>query len=628
MATLLTLPPTVLGLTPPGDPLLAQLRQLLRRPTAGARRPNSMDLTGLIAVLIQRPFDPTAREPIHPDDPRPWSALEAVIDLLPETDPADPVRAWPTRLEDFAHQPKAGPAWLAALLLAAGADPWQDRTAERPLGSCLETALARGDASLVLRLMSVPGAPSWAQVAQAPVASRSASSKASNGWGVCASRLSLLPIVEILLEQRVPLPEGAPHPLEHAVPPAIEAFARHGALPQNPAQGRRILNVWASRLKARQIDAATYTQWEPALLGQEPVPARATQNRKDEIQARQDLEAVVWGGGNPRFGLRGPPQRAASHWVERIAVEGLPKSYANGTWSRLSIVWMRYLQAHPRKSPYLAAWSAHEWVEPDPTGEPPAAGALSGALGFAWRPGVSINGLAVLMLWGTANDNTQEMRVNRSLLGIADPARWLSENLGHAVGFTQGVLEKAPSAALHALTKVWAQVVDNAGRAVTDPLRTTPALASALLGSLHRGFEMGAAKSLSTTAYPNGQAQLNWESPLVDVVTAVFPRDHPVRGLACPTDSAWRSVWLEVRLLEGNAAAVEKALAGTQAWPSEDLRRIERWVAHYGRLHTKSAPPPAQAQALVQVKTALSEHRLRQAWAQPQPQPSVRGPRF
>lgn len=587
MPTALTLPSAHLPPPSNADALVAHLTQVQRQPEGHTVLLEPAEARGLLSQLSQWPFDPNARVPCVA--PNRNSALRPVLahvlSRLPPTRPVPPcpAAAWPSTVDAFGaawwgawkdpDRPGGGEAvdgeWLAAVLLAAGANPWADRTPKAPWGESLPSALERGYGRLACRMMETAGGPSWDEVARMPCP------KAVNGvsgfvpktwWTAVAASPSLLPVFEQVMHHAVPWPTQGPHPLDHVAPQTLGVAARYGRLPTQATEVRRLRTAWGARLRANQIPAATFTQMEAVLAGSpdgaSPTPPDAERTR--ESQALQALTKHGW--GSQSYGLPRHPHAqspTAAQWCERVEVTGA--TAVRGTWSRLAIEWMQALrgcrqgQWDSLPAMPLQAWLANPSFDPQVN-----RGALTPAIDFEWRPGIPMAGLAWLMTHGARMDPIPKQG-NLSVLGVDDETVWTQRHLPSAVAFTQAVLQRASGKAHSNLLRVWLVAVEVA--AVRQALYAQPSETLTLFRALHNQF------------YGEGMMVDLWQrlsDPHCSRPRFARPPDVLSNHVWLATEPPWRLVEWEVGLGTRSLEWLEQtANKGLQA---SELERLEAWL--------------------------------------------------
>lgn len=615
----------------------------------------------LALELSAGPFDPNAQLPGRDGGTVPL--LQWVVERLPVSDgdtvvpaqekSAAAARAWPVDVAGFekdlerlgppSARPEVDARWLVALLLACGADPWSDRTSTVQWGPCLDIAMAEGEAGLVERWMGLPGAPSWAELGAGrygpaftfPVAR---GVRPSHWWGAATSAPAMGPVLDLLLAKRAACPPDF-DPLKQSCEQALAPLLQHEPdLREQKDRASRIQAAWFVRLRMGNLDPTTFANMTIALahhMGKTPLDPVASKQAKARLirqaQAYQDLNQLEWGPRPAPFATQG--RRPAAAWNERVELR--MTTAQGGTWSELAIVWLRTIQALSSATPTLPAWRLTEWLEPaaavgekekEKEKEGPPAGTLAEAIGFDWRPGIAIDGIALLALYG-APLRGHDRRANARVLGIEDLPSWVARTLPAAIAFTQTHLRDLKNDEKHILNKeqafahLWTQVIKTLPPAVCHNVLSRPEAGLGLIQAFHAGFEgMGSRGAVLTPASSDDPIDTTqrWQDPLATLAKRLWRQAVSPQAWAAerPSSPAWQPVWLELRLLEGNANAVLECLRSAEALSPPETARIELWLAQRRKeseamaLHVRS---PRLAE-LAHVAKALNEHRLRHAW--------------
>lgn len=614
---------------------LAHLKEYLISPA---------DARGALALMAHWPFDPNAtlarrggRESFEP-------VLTQVLQRLPRLERSGPRaddRAWPGQVGLFGAallQKRTAPdgtafhdqvdgEWLAAVLLAAGADPWHGRSAEQPLGKNLTTALARGYGSLARRMMEIPGGPSWDQVANADCSNENVDGVSGfvpkTWWTASAASPRLVAVFEQLLHHRVPWPEEGPHPLEQASPQAVALCFQHGRLPDQPALVRRLRTAWSARLRAGQLPAKDYTRMEAALTAPALSAAQGLATdlqREREAEAQQALNKYEW-GSRSSLSYQEYTCREAARWCERVTVKGT--SATHGTWNPLAITWMQALRRLCAGDKALTKWDLQTSLT-DAGPHPENAAPLAAALGFDWRPGVPIDGLAWLAIHGTGTHGQELSLKNAQLLGVdeaSDPG-WVERHAVSAVAFTEAVLDRASALAHKNMTTVW--IASTSTPQARHALGADPALLTRLVRALHRNFSLSA----------------DHTSQIVNLVDQLVQPPGAGRAKALhelwlwqsqepAATSPWRALWLELHLLRGEAAQALRFVQSRRLTQDEAQRVTARLTAWEKELAKQNGWVDSQTRPTMDaLAKALRQQNMERALPPAAPKASRSGPRM
>lgn len=628
----------------PADALVAALMAIHQhRPT----RPGLLDpplVAALLALAGRTPFDPNARVP-HWNQGAALSeplltyiVRHAPLGALPHP------RRWPSRPEDFGEglwiegvpgAQQVDAEWLAAAVLAAGADPWSDRSPEQPLGSALAAALAANMPGLVHRLLDMPGAPSPQEVAQTPWTNTPGNALAqrmgtgahhAHWWAALTAQPYHTAVCATLLERGLRPTEALAPALEDAAPASAVAMARYGWLPTAAPALKRLREQWRRRLKSGNLDSESFTALETVVQTPGGPPMTAAQAAAVAV-----LTSREWGGlGDGAIGTQD-----LTDMLARVHLPAHPREPWEGQWSGLALQMARALRRWNLHG--VAVWEARQLMGPFareaelPTMEE-AAGRLAPALGFEWRPGVAIDGVAVLALVGM--DDKQHNRgqwiANAHCLGLDDPLRWACRHMPDAVVFTEAVLAKQTKReALERFQTIWAEVA----RKIPMALNAHPDHAVRLLRALNRkGWQslkddlVGAMTPLAwldSTQGPVGVLGMNAPPPLSGL-------PEPLRALAVEITLALKGEhsqgWWEAVLQAGREGALDQASrARLKEWALEAKKGYPSRSHHH---YKQPEAQPWQRSALAEIQGWDRRQSLEQALPTSPSPPKRAGPRL
>lgn len=484
-------------------PSLAPASHLAVEAIAAAFRANGLPVlpftvAGLVALLDRFPVDPNARFPLKPGQEGTVSLLGAVLRMAERSPTAPSHTDWPLAPEGLAlplaHRPAALDSldleWLAALLLALGADPWADVTPDDPLGDVLPRALALRWSGLAARAWAhEAGRPSLATLQEArPAGAR----KSLRGWLDWASEAEGgADVVRWLLAVGVRPAEG-PHSLAWASGPlVVDVYRDAGALPAAAGEERKVTQAWDSRLKRGEITPETAVALKTAL---EEAGQGGVGSDPADLKAQADIAAAMALGSWSDTGVIRPGQRTMA---ELCQVGPLEKGPHRGRWSLLVALlfqdirnnWSHAIGAlrlgsvlDLPKAPIAVSWSRYPEQALDFRGQE---GVLAGALGFEWRPGISINGPLALVLRGYqgshSNHAAHEFQGLLAMLGIQDFDAWWRAHALDAAAFTRAIAQTQQHAR-DRLARVWMMILEQH----PDCLKGCDGAIPLLIQALHR----------------------------------------------------------------------------------------------------------------------------------------------
>ena len=440
----------------------------------------------LLAAASMQEWDPNAIVPTL----RPWMEadqgplLPFLMNRVPYDRPASVARPWPTDLSGFndslvasidqalaiqESKQKRPPhlsapeavdvEWLAAVLLAAGADPWVDRSEENPLGTSLARALEHNMVGLVNRMMALPGAPTWAEVAASPVPSATRGVRTHESWlhAIAAQKDPHPELLEVMVDAS-PSQAVSPHPLNKAFPWALGVYSALEKLPRQDQEIKAIVSAWRARLKSKELSADAFGAMETTLSGKPP--SDLVENQTTALFV-QELAAMGWGA----TWTNNRPEPTGLGREALVARAEVPKGALAGQWSRAAVLLVQYLRAFGSRG--VQNWSALSWCAHRREQSNVPDGALREGRGFDWRPGQSIDGVLMLGLYGVdvtegdallSNYAVEMFEGNLRLFGIKDGPQWARAQLDSAVAFTEALVGRGSTKVNHRMGEVWGVV--------------------------------------------------------------------------------------------------------------------------------------------------------------------------
>lgn len=498
-------------------------------------------IEGLLAQAALHPFDPAERLAVGQGGSSEWKSLLDVVLALGGPVQRGPQHcAWPLELEGFdealLRREKGGRLdneWAAAVLTAAGCNPW-DSLRQEPdrLPEEVRLAMEKGYAGLVMRFLACPGA--W--TIDRLMGRRETMTKLLN-------QPHAAPVLKALLENGGQLKH--PEELASACPPAILAVAQTGQVHLPEALGAAVRAHWKTRndLTPQAIGSLTQALWP---------------ERQDEAVALEIGKwlGVGWAQGNGVTpALRLNPDEAV--WVQRARQKAGP---AAGAWSVLAAaVWAQTKQTANRGAPWwgIVTKDAH--------------GSLADGLGFDWQPGVAIDGVVALGLMSQGGEASAAQPQNQERIqsfaraaGLGDPNAWAARHAGAAARFTAHVLKRAPSGR-GVLARAWAFALAQCppmAQGLSD--EDTLALLDGL--GLRRPSERSEAGAFFTAIVHRLRPQ--WDIAGGRVLD-LPPGDNRVALAVCRMSAA----------LVGALALVDELVASPPERDPKLVERVEAWIA-------------------------------------------------
>lgn len=440
-----------------------------------------------LAMASAHPFDINERVPyVRGATATDFSLLESVLNLTNFNVCAHVYRPWPSSIDGFGphllEQPGSAPhrplqvdtEWVAAVLVAMGANPWSPDPAG-DLPRPVQMAAENGMAGLVDRFLACPG--SWSAQAIADAAFLNPQGQGRSGWVVLTERSERSAALEVLLKNgaRLTHEPTTVELLSAACPEAVETLAPY-LQPLSAAGRKKLESAWRARAQSHGLNAEGLGRMSAALWGGDA----AEQLSAAAVAIAQDL-AVAWGSS-----ANGSSSRAydfgGNQGIEALVSQGKVKTGPMaGQWSRLAS--MAFSRVRQASSSGALGWSVENmmfrkfeqgtgWVAAD-SSQPPYKGALAPALGFDWRPGIAIDSLVMLALLGQQPEAStdHDIQAFSNATGIADLKAWAREHVAGAVEVTKLACSGNATTAAQRMLYVWHALMERTLKAkVLDEL--------------------------------------------------------------------------------------------------------------------------------------------------------------
>lgn len=565
----------------------------------GYRHLDEHGAAALVALAQRVAFDPNATLE------RAGSVIPLLTYVVSQA-PGQPWRStdrpWPLALEDFGDHllvPGAGDEppelvdaeWLAATLVAAGADPWVD-AGQEGVGMAAVHAMERGMLGLLKRFLAAPGAP--------PVSTLAAAQHEGRSWLYRAcTKDKEQPLLAFFLDNGArPGPEETAPMLEGASPQGIREFALRGLLPTEKAQVRRLETAWRQRMREKGLTAEEMVEMSALLSG------KHTENAEEDarpLRFTQEL-AQPWGESWREYARGAYAANTGADALLEQAV--IPSGRLSGRWSGLAVKLAKRLRTAGNNGvPTFDLRTMVSWAD-DGTGRyagcPPEGneGLLKGAIGFEWRPGLGIDGLVALVLLGQGDreneDALAEVRhAAAQLMGVADVEVWATAHVESAVAFTEALVSPTAQTAATTLAGVWHHALEHHH----GWLESRPDLAKRLLQSLNGNFRLEALPRFSPkTGLPK------WPPAMLGILTHIAPGAASPGFVLDQVPEHERWVALEIALMV-ERPEVLTAILKMKGLRHSEIQRMQTWAA-------------ATAAKLKSGNTALPEDVIRPLLAQ------------
>lgn len=588
-----------------------------------------------LAMASAHPFDIDERVPyVRGSTETDFSLLESVLRLTNFNACAHAYRPWPATIDGFGphllEQPGSAPhrplqvdtEWVAAALVAMGANPWPNAQADELPGP-LKVAAENGMAGLLERFLACPG--SWS--AQAIADAAFPSPQGPSGWAVLTERSERSAALKVLLKNgaRLTHEPTTVELLSAACPEAVETLAPY-LQPLSAAGRKKLEGAWRARAQSHGLNAEGLGRMSAALWGGDAAEQLST----TAVAIAQDL-AVAWGRR-----ANGSSSRAydfgGDQGIEALVSQGKVKTGPMaGQWSRLAS--MAFSRVRQASSSGALGWSVENmmfrkfeqgtgWSVADST-ESPYKGALAPALGFDWRPGVAIDSIVMLALLGQEPERStdHDIQAFSSATGIADLKAWAKEHVAGAVEMTKIACSGNATTAAQRMLCVWHALLERTNKAkILDAL--SPQHRFDLLYAVTGKFKASDPWSPTTGAMAGRQGPVEKFQALVG---ALFPNLPSCQTLLQqdPEGLDFRvALMMELacsRSSEKHEALLKDLALENARLPEEVFGLLETWAKSVTSLNNEGS---ARCQTMIQ------GWRLDRKLSPTEASPSTRRPRF
>lgn len=405
--------------------------------------------------------------------------MEVVLCLSPPS--IKPRNNWPSTLDEFGpllseYKEGANADLAAAMLLAAGANPWHDdkpktRTDQDQLPTAISKMLEYQLSGLFAASLSHPKAWSVEALTSQPIRFRvgyeqvellsylTSNQNVSSMFGaLCDHGFSI-----------AALPDRRAHLLSAASPGAMEVLYSRGQLACLTAtEIKEIQASWLRRVKASNLDSADLADMISKI---DPGQDKGKINNLADTAEADALLSVAWSAGKVTFpsnlGVDGllrtinSKTQLRGQWpvVSALAAAALRGSSGLGT---PEVPFDRLLFYGPGPNP------PGNWLVANPT-DPKWQAALAPALSVEWRPGISSAAPLALAVLSAAN--TDPVRANyqlgvANLFGISDLGKWAGGLASSMVEFTTQTLKPRATAQQGVMLRAWSRMLSGSPMAV------------------------------------------------------------------------------------------------------------------------------------------------------------------
>jgi len=572
---------------PDGQEPLAYLVGQIVPPSRFQPSPPIPAIWGVLSALSRVSFEPNVWvEKGNSKVP----ALTAVLKCVERGRDRRHHREWPSTLDNFSpalikpfktladevRYDDVDAEWLAAVVLAAGADPWIDKDAHHGLGSAFGMAAGLNLAGLVERMWAVEkNRPTLQQLSEVVCASPVFPDKGERTWLEHTMMHDDPALTVWLLRQGVrPLPDR-PHPATLACHTGqLNALKEHGCWPLTGPEIRSVETAWRNRLKKGDLTASQFAAFQAMASPEEHVSAV----EQDQKTLAALFEQKIAG---PKWNSTGFALEPTIKIPDMMAEAEITKGPMAGRWNRLAAeVFSHMRQGHARG---VLAWDLRRWA---PSAAELSPGSLRPVLGREWRDGVSFDGLLALGILGMSDiaqrgacaslharplDKQPLIDVAAEALGVSDVKAWAMKHTSSAVAWTELATKGGSAPACNRMQDVWATALTR------HPfwLVHEPALSLRLLQALGGNF-----KNITlTTLYdsdPNKQVRmLGRTSSLGMVIEALWPGVSKAPPALAGLSDERRAMAVEIALMVHTEDWLNILKEGFRLLSPEDWERVK-----------------------------------------------------
>lgn len=493
-------------------------------------------MRGAMSLAIQFPFDPNERVDNNRSQAAPISLLEIVLSLTNVYKNSGTLVAvdWPANINEFsAHllndNRVIDTEWVAAALTVAGANPWNELDeAPDTLPRAVVLAAKYGLGGLLRRFLECPGAWDAQKIADFVVPSTTHSGSSELMWSILCTNPHATSSLKVLLEAgaRPPGKAATMAAISDGHPEAVEVLSKFDLTPLSENDKVKVNTQWKDRCKRQLITPADLEKMTKAMWGSEHSLALSS----EDIEITRFL-STAWkasANGSSAFAYDFFTNKGAAALNSR----GVFKGAVSGQWSLLAAAAFSRI----KQTDYTGSlgWSVPRmlfqefdpqesvWDGPD-CSKPPFLNSLAPAIGFDWRPGVSIDGIVALSLFGQRNvDDSQTHKkslesdiINFGLAtGVSDPRAWAKASMPAAVEFTVVALKRGSREAVECMMTAWQTALMREPSLVDE---ISPIDRLRLLGSFTQttmsflGIKKSVIQKISSTLFPGLHAKSLFE---------------------------------------------------------------------------------------------------------------------
>lgn len=478
------------------SPLVDYLSQILSARTGHALVDSNKDnmMQTALALAIAHPFD--IDEKVFDLHGKEYSVLEAALLIGSREKFGASVIDWPRDIEGFdARLFEQGAVvdaeWFAACLLAQGVNPWdalEDKPEELP--RVVEIAIEHNMSGLVARLLECDGAWSPQKIMDTKRPPRSRLNNETI-WDLTQSACAIESI-GVLLKAGARLKENAIEILSRSRVEMVKMLAPFVEEEISEKGVSKIVKAWQEKRQSNLINSHDVENMAKWIWPHKKLNGAS----KTEVEMKR-LFDFSWGErANGSFGYAydflnntGPDALCAVH-TNKSVVAGKWSLLAAAAFSRIKMSGFEGPLGWSTGNMLMMFWDKQkqEWQMAN-CELAPFKGSLRKAIGFDLRPGIKIDGIVALSLFGQLSDyspannsaSKEDKKNHEEVYGylrefglaadIEDVTEWAKVHMSDAAEFTNAALAKknVSSDAFRCMQDAWCGALDR-----------EPALASGL----------------------------------------------------------------------------------------------------------------------------------------------------
>lgn len=428
---------------------------------------------GYLSLLAQNPQAINEKVIVDDNPSVEISPIRAVMGMTPMYFVDQGLTDWPTTPEEVAQlgpaSDKVGSEWVAAILMANGADPWEvngefcpRKVSSKYLYHPVVNMVAREMPGLLRNAFKHPNALPVDEFAELLV---------QDNWGVRTVRVHALlseepHLMEVLLDAGMSLPTDEAQlvsDLSQANLPALKILADRGLLRDIPSKlAKRINNAWARRIKNSDgLTAETMYEMAACLV---PSTTVQVQNAAAETAKIDGILSAPWGELETNL----------SHFygmgIDALNHVATSKTQHKGNWSTFGAIAMHHFRrcsSNYGSPSYDISKLIDNSRQPLPDlSTPQYRGCLAPSIAVQWREGITM-AAPVLMATLTRSPYNLVKKIKQDVdefclaCAVEDFDQFIKNHANELVLFTTGIMKKNSTSQNNVLLNGWKMMLSN-----------------------------------------------------------------------------------------------------------------------------------------------------------------------